>query len=506
MDLEPLPPSGDSLKCCSCSCCLSWDDDKSLKRKFDQINRSCLVAGSDNGESSSLARVEIENECSALREALSGQQQSMQRLCGELEEERSASASAANEAMSMILRLQREKAEIQMEARQYKRYADEKMAHDQQELLEMEDMLYRKDQIIYSLSYEVEAYKHRIMSLGYTEAEAEGMIVDAGGDGHISSQIMGGIGNNHETPFDYPPLDYPPLKCELKETHVLQDPGIDAPLDLDKYAFGETPHAQEQFQNVECEIHQLERNPSSNQIDGDYFTTKNFIEKATVGQSPRWPRHARRFSTESSSSLLGIAKETGQEDYSFLKKVDNASDVGDDMSDRVYTVDSVQGVPYNGEAKINIGICNDYLTGPRESLARFDMGETDIKKLYIRLQALEADRESLRQEIVSMRTNKAQLMLMKEMSQLLCKKMSPEKRVVVKKRSLFGGFSFPSLLKWIASFVFWRRKPRRIKYMFEASSNNLGLLLLLDQSPCVMRKWIFQRKRASITREILKPA
>lgn len=444
MDLESLPSSGDLFKCHSCSCCQPWD--KSSKRKFDRINDSFHVAASVTGDST-VARVEIENECVALREALSSQQQSMQLLCKELEEERSASASAANEAMSMILRLQREKAEIQMEARQYKRYVDERMAYDQHELFEMEDMLYKKDQIIYALSCEVEAYKHRIMSFGYTEAEAEGMIVDAGMDSHIGNQIMG---ENHETPFDYLQFDYPPLKCD--ERHVLPDLGNDAPSAQDKYAFGETPHAQDHFQNVECEIHQLERSPSSNQIDGEYCTTKSFIEKAAVGQSPQWSSHARRFSTESSSSLLGMVKETNQEDYSLSKKVDNASDAGDDMSDRVYTVDSVQGVPYNGEAKINIGICNDYLITPNESLERFEMGETDIKKLYIRLQALEADRESLRQEIFSMRTNKAQLMLMKEMSQLLCKKMSPEKHVAVKKRSLFWGFSFMSLLKVINDF------------------------------------------------------
>ncbi|KAF5176068.1 hypothetical protein FRX31_034344 [Thalictrum thalictroides] len=35
--------------------------------------------------------------------------------------------------MSMILRLQRQKAEIQMETRQFKQFAEEKMAHDQQD-------------------------------------------------------------------------------------------------------------------------------------------------------------------------------------------------------------------------------------------------------------------------------------------------------------------------------------------------------------------------------------
>ncbi|KAF2558030.1 hypothetical protein F2Q68_00017012 [Brassica cretica] len=44
------------------------------------------------------------------------------------------------------------------------------------------------------------------------------------------------------------------------------------------------------------------------------------------------------------------------------------------------------------------------------------VNEPDIEKLYTRLQALEADRESLRHTIVSMRTNKAQLVLLKEIA------------------------------------------------------------------------------------------
>lgn len=50
----------------------------------------------------------------------------------ELEKERAASATAAEEAMAMILRLQNEKSLIEMEAKQYKRLAEEKQLHDQE--------------------------------------------------------------------------------------------------------------------------------------------------------------------------------------------------------------------------------------------------------------------------------------------------------------------------------------------------------------------------------------
>ncbi|KAF6172201.1 hypothetical protein GIB67_024823 [Kingdonia uniflora] len=137
-----------------------------------------------------------------------------------------------------------------------------------------------------------------------------------------------------------------------------------------------------------------------------------------VGQSPRirQTRHAIKFSIESSSLLYGgLIKEMTQdtnmengrpgsslkktkyfmgplEDYSNLKKVDNASDIGDAMSDRVYTIDSI----HNG-LKDHISICNDYVITPRDIVY---VGDTNVKKLQMRLQVLEADRESMKQVII----------------------------------------------------------------------------------------------------------
>lgn len=43
--------------------------------------------------------------------------------------------------------------------------------------------------------------------------------------------------------------------------------------------------------------------------------------------------------------------------------------------------------------------------------------EPDIKTLYMILEALEADRESMRQALLGMRTKKGQLMLLREIEQ-----------------------------------------------------------------------------------------
>ncbi|KAL5999380.1 hypothetical protein ACLOJK_040840 [Asimina triloba] len=422
---SPPPPSPSPSPSCYCpSCCQSsWK--RSVKRKLDRI--------AEDGLDACVARVEIENECAALRETLARQQQTIHDLYLELDEERSASTSAANETMSMILRLQREKAEVQMEARQFKRIAEEKMAHDQQELLTLEDVLYKRDQLIQSLTFEIQAYKHRLMSLGCTEHEAE-----------LAEQ---------DIPFEFPTFDYPPLKCDPYGATVSQSASDDdePPFDLDKYPSGETPR--QCLRDLEFRIQQLEQGTASSRKNSEgYPSTRNFVEKVAVGLSPRQPS---RFSIDSRSSFPVLVKETHVQETletprtvvigsieqsgdfleGDLRKADNASECGDDLGDRVYTVDSVQ-------TKATARMCDDY-----EAIPQSAMMDTDIKKLYLRLQALEADRESMRLAIISMRTEKAQLVLLREIAQQLCREMPPGKRVSVKKTSATSGFSLISTLK-----------------------------------------------------------
>ncbi|XP_061955245.1 myosin-binding protein 7 [Populus nigra] len=520
MDLEVLStqasPSRDLVKCCNCDCSCSlitgsssgsWI--RSVKRKHDEFEEGnrFYIPGFD---SFSNPRVQIENECAALREMVSSQQQTVQDLYTELEEERNAASSAANEAMSMILRLQREKAEIQMEARQFKRFAEEKMGHDQQEILALEDLLYKREQAIQSLTCEIQAYKYRMMSYGLTEAEAEGDKGERGGFSRNTSMNE----SLDAAQLEFPAYEYPPLKCNMNENPNPTE-GEDDIVDVEKYAFSETPHGREQLKNLEYRIYQMERSPRNIQQDGDFSGTKNILEKVVVGHSPRRSRHSRRFSADSSSSLMGMSREVGPdfvtesprcklsnsfkktdyalqvEDYTDSRKMDNSSEFGDDTTDRVYTIDSIHnGASQNGvtEPKAGIGIYEEYLSTPREALDGPDVSDPDIKKLYVRLQALEADRESMRQAIISMRTDKAQMVLLKEIAQHLCKEMSPERKLPVKKPSLLGSFSFMSIFKWVVSFVFWRKKAQRSKYMFGLSATNVGLLMLLDKGPST-RQW-----------------
>lgn len=110
-----------------------------------------------------------ETNVTSLKEALYTQQHLLQTLYAELDEEREASATAASEALSMILRLQGDKASLKMEAGQYKRMSEEKMCHAEEALAIVEDLIYQREMEIASLEYQVQAYRYRLLSMGYND-------------------------------------------------------------------------------------------------------------------------------------------------------------------------------------------------------------------------------------------------------------------------------------------------------------------------------------------------
>ncbi|XP_047321548.1 myosin-binding protein 7-like [Impatiens glandulifera] len=113
--------------------------------------------------------VNLSRSESDLRETLNSQQNLLQKLYKELDVERESSATAASEALSMILRLQGEKAAVKMEAVQYKRLAEEKMCHTEESLANFEDLIYQKEMEIVSLEYQLQAYRYKLISMGCSD-------------------------------------------------------------------------------------------------------------------------------------------------------------------------------------------------------------------------------------------------------------------------------------------------------------------------------------------------
>ncbi|RZS21650.1 hypothetical protein BHM03_00054313 [Ensete ventricosum] len=451
MDLETLlaPEDAAYTRLCPCACpfCCrspspSWR--RSMKRRLDP-EASADCAGPSPAGGDVAARVEVEDEVAALREAVASQQQSIQELLSELEEERNAAASAASEAMSMILRLQREKAETQMEARQFKRFAEERMDHDQQEILALEDLLFKREEAVQFLTFRLQAYARRLLSYGIDPNAV---------DADPAPASTSGAKDDAWTPQldEFPTFDYPPLKCALPYDVEHEENHYDEAPDREKYASGETPQAKEDLEDLEQRICQLEAYPDDISL----------MEKGVIEELPRPLSDSRHSFADShgSVSTKNLPELTKREEFpaSMDKPLDDGSGF-DDMADRVYTIDAVHGVP-------TVMVSEDCVDTPMkeemngETDGRLEGGSPDIKNLYMRLQALEADRESMRQTIISMQTEKAQLVLLREIAQQLYKEVAPESKIVQKKSST-ANFSIVGLLKG-RNLLQWGRKKMSI--------------------------------------------
>lgn len=107
-----------------------------------------------------------QSEIGALKETLSAQQELLQKLHNELDAEREAAATAASEALSVILRLQGEKAAVKMEAEQYKRLAEERMCHAEESFAVVEDIIQEREMEVAALDYQVQTYRCKLLSMG----------------------------------------------------------------------------------------------------------------------------------------------------------------------------------------------------------------------------------------------------------------------------------------------------------------------------------------------------
>ncbi|XP_051181040.1 myosin-binding protein 7 isoform X2 [Lolium perenne] len=316
-----------------------------------------------------VARVGPGDEAAALRDSLAWHQTGMAGLQEELEAERGAAAEAASEAMSMILRLQRDKSEAMMEARQFRRFAEDRFAHDAAELAALHDAIARRDASIQSLSAQLRACRSRLLQLGFLS----------------------------------------PSSLPSSPTAAAAAPG-------------DHPFADDDYPSIHC-------------LD-----------------QPAAP-----------------------------------SDDDDDCCDRVYTVDAVHAAPEDRR----------YFPTPMEtnlgSLVPAWTEEQEIHKLSARLQALEADRESMRHAIMSMGPDKAQALMLNDIAHHLCDdddeaplnalsfKMHPDRKVV-KNQPFAAKFFLVTVIKWITSVFIRGRKLDRIKYPIGLCGSYVGLMLLLDRS------------------------
>ncbi|XP_011087390.1 myosin-binding protein 1 [Sesamum indicum] len=138
--------------------------DASIATGIQIIQRRISLERNDSTlslDGSTISEIEGESVEDRLRRQVEHDKKIMSTLYKELEEERNASAIAANQSMAMITRLQEEKAALHMEALQCLRMMDEQAEHDDEALQQANDLLTDKEKQIQDLEYELELYKNQ---------------------------------------------------------------------------------------------------------------------------------------------------------------------------------------------------------------------------------------------------------------------------------------------------------------------------------------------------------
>ncbi|XVF42246.1 hypothetical protein PTKIN_Ptkin01aG0345500 [Pterospermum kingtungense] len=110
-------------------------------------------------DGSIVSEIEGESVVDRLKRQVEHDRKLLSALYKEVEEERNASAVAANQAMAMITRLQEEKAALQMEALQNLRMMEEQAEYDMEALQQTNDLLAEKEKEIQNLEAELEYYR-----------------------------------------------------------------------------------------------------------------------------------------------------------------------------------------------------------------------------------------------------------------------------------------------------------------------------------------------------------
>ncbi|GAB2287437.1 hypothetical protein Dimus_021814 [Dionaea muscipula] len=143
----------------------------SLERNDSRISlNESSVESLDLG---TVGEIEGESELDRLKRQVEHDRKLMSALCKELEEERNASAIAANQAMAMITRLQEEKATVRMEALQELRMMEGEAELDAEALEKLNDLLQEKEREIQDLETELEVYREKLANESPLEMAAE---------------------------------------------------------------------------------------------------------------------------------------------------------------------------------------------------------------------------------------------------------------------------------------------------------------------------------------------
>ncbi|KAH7438297.1 hypothetical protein KP509_04G009000 [Ceratopteris richardii] len=165
---QQLSMSLDENQCCiqfgSISACVK---ENFLAQLFRE-DKALLIGSFKCEETGEEAIVEEQEESlDALKRALEEEKALLET---ELEKERNAAAVATSEAMAMISRLQEEKSTMQMQVTQLQRISEERANYDEQVMMVLKEILFKRENESMALEKEVEFYREKLWRAAAVES------------------------------------------------------------------------------------------------------------------------------------------------------------------------------------------------------------------------------------------------------------------------------------------------------------------------------------------------
>ncbi|XWS69357.1 hypothetical protein CRYUN_Cryun04dG0172400 [Craigia yunnanensis] len=360
-----------------------------------------------------------------LKTALKAERKALNALYTELEEERSASAVAANQTMAMINRLQEEKAAMQMEALQYQRMMEEQSEYDQEALQILNDFMVKREKEKAELEKELEIYRRKVKDY---EAKEKMIMLRRRKDDSLRSTTSASCSNAEDSDGLSVDLNHEPKEEESFDNHQ-EDSNQNTPADAVLYMEESLANFEEERLSILEQLKVLEEKLISlNDEEEQHFEDIKSVEYLYDEENGNGFHENSDFSYETNGvangHFNGLNGKHHREKKLMAAKAKRLLPLFDS------TDAEIEDGIFNGHENDFASVALQHSSPANSELESKKLAiEEEVDHAYERLQALEADREFLKHCISSLRKGDKGIHLIQEILQHLRDLRSVEQRV-----------------------------------------------------------------------------
>ncbi|XP_022776436.1 myosin-binding protein 2 [Durio zibethinus] len=359
-----------------------------------------------------------------LKSALKAERKALNALYTELEEERSASAVAANQTMAMINRLQEERAAMQMEALQYQRMMEEQSEYDQEALQLLNELMIKREKEKAELEKELEIYRRKVQDY---EAKEKMIMLRRRKDDSTRSATSASCSNAEDSDGLSVDLNHEPKEEDSLDNH-LEESNQNTPADAVLYLEESLANFEEERLSILEQLKVLEEKlVSLNDEEEQHFEDIKSV-KYLYKENGNGFHESSDFSYETNGIANGHFKAVNGKHQQEKKLVATKAKRLLPLFDATdaETEDGILNGHKNGFDSVGL---QHYSPANSELESKKLAIEEEVDHVYERLQALEADREFLKHCISSLRKGDKGIYLLQEILQHLRDLRSVELRV-----------------------------------------------------------------------------